>query len=50
LRKIAEMAIPKRRQRSCPRAVRQPVSRLPRLRKNTSHTDTIEYCVGTIYA
>jgi hypothetical protein len=34
LRRIAEMAIPKRRQRSCPRAVRQPVSSWPRLLKN----------------
>jgi Transposase DDE domain len=50
LRHIADMAIPKRRQRSCPRALRQPVSGWPRLRKNTSHTGTIEYSVGTIYA
>lgn len=35
LRRIAEMAIPRRRQRSCPRALRQPVSSWPRLRKNT---------------
>jgi hypothetical protein len=50
LRHIAEMAIPKRRQRSCPRALRQPVSSWPRLRKNTSHTGAIDYSVGTIYA
>jgi Transposase DDE domain len=50
LRNIAEMAIPKRRQRSCPRALRQPVSSWPRLRKNTDRTGTIEYSVGTIYA
>ena len=50
LRRIADMAIPKRRQRSCPRALRQPVSSWPRLRKNTGQTGTIEYSVGTIYA
>ena len=50
LRHIAEMAIPKRRQRSCPRALRQPVSSWPRLRKNTHRTGAVEYSVGTIYA
>ena len=50
LRQIADMAIPKRRQRSCPRALRQPVSSWPRLRKNTDRTGTLEYSVGTIYA
>jgi hypothetical protein len=50
LRKIADMALPKRRQRSCQRALRQPVSSWPRLRKNTDRTGGIEYSVGTIYA
>ncbi|HXI51209.1 MAG TPA: IS4 family transposase [Candidatus Saccharimonadales bacterium] len=50
LRKIADAAIPKRRQRSCPRALRQPVSSWPRLRKNTYQTGPIEYSVGEIYA
>jgi hypothetical protein len=50
LRKIADAAIPKRRQRSCPRALRQPVSRWPRLRNNTYQTGPIEYLVGEIYA
>jgi hypothetical protein len=50
LRHMAEMAIPKRRQRSCPRALRQPVSSWPRLRKNADRTGAIEYSVGTIYA
>jgi hypothetical protein len=50
LRQIADMAIPKRRQRSCPRALRQPVSSWPRLRKNTSRTGEIGYAVGEIYA
>jgi hypothetical protein len=49
LRQIADMAIPKRRQRSCPRALRQPVSSWPRLRKNTSQTGAIDYTVGQIY-
>ena len=35
MRRIAGMAIPKRRQRSCPRALRQPVSSWPRLVKNS---------------
>jgi len=50
LRSIAEMAIPKRRQRSCPRALRQPVSSWPRLRKNIGRIGAVEYSVGTIYA
>ena len=50
LRQIADMAIPKRRQRSCPRALRQPVSSWPRLRKNSSQTGEISYEVGQIYA
>lgn len=50
LRQIADMAIPKRRQRSCPRALRQPVSSWPRLRKNTARTGALQYSVGMIYA
>jgi Transposase DDE domain len=50
LRQIADMAIGKRRQRSCPRALRQPVSSWPRLRKNTSQTAEINYTVREIYA
>jgi hypothetical protein len=50
LRRIAEVAIPKRRKRSCPRALRQPVSSWPRLRKNTYCSGPIEYSVGQIYA
>jgi hypothetical protein len=50
LRRIADAAIPKRRQRSCPRALRQPVSSWPRLRKNTYRQGTVEYSVGEIYA
>jgi hypothetical protein len=50
LRRIADMAIPKRRRRSCPRALRQPVSSWPRLRKNTYRKGTLEYSVGEIYA
>lgn len=50
LRRLADMAIPKRRQRSCPRALRQPVSSWPRLRKNTSRKGAMNYSVGEIYA
>jgi len=50
LRRIADMAIPKRRQRSCPRALRQPVSSWPRLRKNTYRNGPVHYSVGEIYA
>jgi hypothetical protein len=50
LRRIADMAIPKRRQRSCPRALRQPVSSWPRLRKNTYRKGTVDDAVGAIYA
>ena len=50
LRQIAGMAIPKRRARSCPRALRQPVSSWPRLRKNTYRKGPVEYSVGQIYA
>ena len=50
LRQIADAAIPKRRKRSCPRALRQPVSSWPRLRKNSYRNGPIEYNVGEIYA
>ena len=50
LKQIAEMAIPKRRQRSCPRALRQPVSSWPRLRKNTYSKGPVDYSVAVIYA
>ena len=43
LRLIAARALPKRRLRSCPRAVRQPVSSWPRLLKNTSVKGAPEY-------
>lgn len=50
MRQIAQAAIPKRRPRSCPRALRQPVSSWPRLRKNTYRNGPIEYSGGQIYA
>jgi hypothetical protein len=46
---IAEMALPKRRRRSCPRAVRQPVGSWPRLTKNTYSTGESEYKLTTIH-
>jgi hypothetical protein len=48
LRRIADMAIPKRRQRSCQRALRQPVSSWPRLRKNTCRKGPLEHFVERI--
>lgn len=36
---------PKRRARSCPRAVRQPIKKWPRLLKNRSWNDPVELCV-----
>jgi hypothetical protein len=50
LKQIADMAIPKRRARSCPRQLRQPLSRWPRLRKNTYRKAPVGYSVGEIYA
>ena len=50
LRQIADMAIPKRRQPSCPRALRQPVSGWPRWRRNTSRKGEIGYSVKAIHA
>ena len=50
LRQVADMAIPKPRARSCPRALRQPVSSWPRLRKNSYPAGALDYSVGAIYA
>jgi hypothetical protein len=50
LKRIADMAIPKRRARTCPRKLRQPVSSWPRLRKNTYGKGAVDYSVGEIYA
>lgn len=50
LKRIADMAISKRRARSCPRKLRQPVSSWPRLRKNTYKNAPVDYSVGEIYA
>ena len=46
LRGIADMATPKRRARSCPRKLRQPVSSWPRLRKNTYRKGVVNYSIG----
>lgn len=43
LREIAQMALPKRRARSSPRALRQPVSSWPRLLKNAYQTGAPQY-------
>ncbi len=47
---IAEMALPKRRKRTCPRAVRQPVTGWPRLLENTYSTGDTEYQLTEIAA
>jgi hypothetical protein len=49
LKRIADMAIPKRRQRSCQRKLRQPVSSWPRLRRNTSRKGAVNYSMGKIH-
>jgi hypothetical protein len=43
LRLIAQRAIPKRRPRSCPRQLRQPVSSWPRLLRNTYQKGPAQY-------
>jgi hypothetical protein len=48
MKRIARMAIPKRRQRSCPRALRQPVSSWPRLLENSSINAAPEYILTPI--
>jgi hypothetical protein len=48
MRMIVERAVPKRRPRSCPRKLRQPVSSWPRLRKNTYHKGECEYTLVPI--
>jgi len=40
---IAKVALPPRRKRSCPRAVRQPIGSWPRLTKNTYSIGATEY-------
>jgi hypothetical protein len=49
LKRIADMAIPKRRERSCQRKLRQPVSSWPRLRRNTSRKGAVNYSIGKIH-
>ena len=45
---IAECAIPPRRKRSCPRALRQPVSSWPRLLKNSYQVGPVEVQISTV--
>lgn len=46
---LADMILPERRRRSCPRKVRQPVSSWPRLTKNSYEIGEIEYEVLYAY-
>ena len=48
MRQIAEYAIPPRRKRSCPRAVRQPIGSWPRLVKNTYQIGATEWSISPI--
>jgi hypothetical protein len=43
---LSQQSSPPRRARSCPRALRQPVSSWPRLRKNSSSTGAFEFKVS----
>jgi hypothetical protein len=43
MRELAEELVPKRRQRACPRKIRQPVSSWPRLLRNTYENGPVEY-------
>ena len=45
---IAECAIPPRRKRSCPRAVRQPIGSWPRLVKNTYQKGETQWTISPI--
>jgi hypothetical protein len=49
MRLIAETALPPRRKRSCPRAVRRPIGSWPRLTKNTYATGATEYKLTKIH-
>lgn len=48
LRLIAGQALPKRRKRSCPRAVRAPIGSWPRLTKNTYQNGPTKYQITRI--
>ncbi len=50
LRQLAEKVLAPRRGRSCPRAVRQPVSSWPRLRRNRSKSGVVNHSLGEICA
>ncbi len=43
MRELAEELVPKRRQRACPRKIRQPVSSWPRLLRNTYEKGPVQY-------
>jgi hypothetical protein len=50
MRVIARTALPPRRKRSCPRAVRQPIGSWPRLTKNTYSVGAAQYKITEIHA
>jgi hypothetical protein len=47
---LADAILPERRKRSCPRKVRQPVSKWPRLTENSYEIGEIEYEILNAYA
>jgi hypothetical protein len=48
LRELSEELVPARRQRSCPRKIRQPVSSWPRLLRNTYEDGPLVYALQSI--
>ena len=46
LRFLTQQASPPRRKRSCPRALRQPVSKWPRLLRNTTATGAFRFTIS----
>ena len=50
LRQLAREAIPKRRSRSCPRKIRQPVRSWPRLLKNTYRNGPVDFNILSVIA
>lgn len=48
MRELAEELVPKRRQRACPRRLRQPVRSWPRLLRNTYENGPVEYELHSI--
>ena len=48
MEKLGRLVTKERRHRTCPRALRKPVSSWPRLRRNTYNVGTIDYTIERI--